>query len=101
MYGSSSTRTAYRIASCTTKGVPESVAFAVPCHSHGKKTKEIKRWPHVKRNWLKTIQWLIDNGYINHNFNDAETGFRWWISGKPFDKFYADEFMQSKIDFDI
>ena len=65
------------------------------------KRKDIERWPHVKRNWLKTIQWLIDNGYINHSFNDAETGFRWWISGKSFDKFYADEFMQSKIDFDI
>lgn len=44
---------------------------------------------------------LIDNGYINHNFIDAETGFSWWISGEPFDKFYADEFMQGKIDFDI
>ena len=65
------------------------------------KRKDIERWPHVKRNWLKTIQWLIDNGYINHNFNDAEIGFHWWISGKSFDKFYADEFMQSKIDFDI
>lgn len=65
------------------------------------KRKEIERWPHVKRNWLKTIQWLIDNGYLNHNFNDAETGFRWWIRGDSFDKFYADEFMQSKIDFDI
>ena len=72
-----------------------------PMSQPRQKTKEIKRWPHVKRNWLKTIQWLIDNGYINHNFNDAETGFRWWISGKSFDKFYADEFMQSKIDFDI
>ena len=64
-----------------------------------KKQKEVERWPHVKRNWLKTIQWLIDNGYIDHDFSDAETGFQWWISGKSFDKFYADEFMQSKIDF--
>ena len=70
-----------------------------PMSQPRQKTKEIKRWPHVKRNWLKTIQWLIDNGYINHNFSDAETGFRWWISGKSFEKFYADEFMQSKIDF--
>lgn len=63
------------------------------------KTKEIKRWPHVKRNWIKTIKWLIDNGYINYNFKDAETGFRWWISGKSFDKFYADEVLQQKINF--
>lgn len=63
------------------------------------KRKEMERWPHVKRNWLKTTQWLIDNKYINHNFTDAETGFRWWISGKSFDKFYADEFLQQKIEF--
>ena len=63
------------------------------------KAKEIIRWPHVKRNWLKTIQWLIDNGYINHNFTEAETGFRWWISSKSFSQFYADEFQQQKINF--
>lgn len=65
------------------------------------KRKEIERWPHVKRNWLKTIQWLIDNGYIDHNFSDPETGFRWWISGKSFDKFYADEVLQQKINFEM
>ena len=64
------------------------------------KRKEIERWPHVKRGWLKTIQWLIDNGYVNHNFTDAETGFRWWISGKSFAKFHADEFQQQKINFE-
>lgn len=65
-----------------------------------KKRKEIERWPYVKRNWLKTIQWFIDNGYIDHNFSDSETGLCWWISGKSFDKFYADEFQQQKINFD-
>ena len=63
------------------------------------KAKEIKRWPHVRRNWIKTIQWLIDNGYIDRNFNDAETCFRWWISGKSYKEFYADEFLQQKIEF--
>lgn len=71
-----------------------------PMSQPRQKRKEIERWPHVKRNWLKTIQWLIDNGYINHNFSDAETGFRWWISGKSFKQFYADEFLQQKIKFD-
>lgn len=71
-----------------------------PMSSPRQKRKEIGRWPHVRRNWKKTIQWLIDNGYINHNFNDADIGFRWWVSGKSFDKFYADEFMQRKIDFE-
>lgn len=64
------------------------------------KRKEIGRWPHVKCGWLKAIQWLIDNGYINYNSTDAETNFRWWISGKSFDKFYADEIQQQKINFE-
>ena len=64
------------------------------------KLRDIERFPHVKRKWLETIQHLIDNGYMNRNFSDAETGFRWWISGKSFDKFYADEVLQQKIDFE-
>lgn len=70
-----------------------------PMSNPRQKRKEVERWPHVKRNWMKTIQWIIDNGYIDHNFSDAETGFRWWISGKSFDKFNADEVLQQKIDF--
>lgn len=70
-----------------------------PMSQYRQKIKEIKRWSHVKRNWIKTIQWLIDNGYIDHNFTDAETGFRWWISGKNYKQFYADEYQQFKIDF--
>lgn len=70
-----------------------------PMSQQRQKMKEIERWPHVKRNRLKTIQWLIDNGYVNNNFNDAETGFKWWISGKSFKQFYADEFLQQKFDF--
>lgn len=46
------------------------------------------------------MEHLIDNGYMNRNFSDAETVFRWWISGKSFDKFYADEVLQQKIDFE-
>lgn len=64
------------------------------------KQKEIERWPHVKRGWLKTIQWLKENGYNSHPEESAETNFRWWISGKSFDKFHADEFLQQKINFD-
>lgn len=70
-----------------------------PMSQAQQKAKEIKRWPHVKRNWIKTIQWLIDNGYINHNFTEAETGFRWWISGKSYKEFYSDEFLQLELDF--
>lgn len=72
-----------------------------PMANYKSKIRDMKRYPHAKRNWIKTIQWLIDNGYINHNFQDAETGFNWWISCKSFDEFYTDEVLQKKIDFDV
>lgn len=70
-----------------------------PMSSKKQKLKDIKRYPHVKHKWIKTIQRLIDEGYINHNFSDAELGFRWWISEQPYDKFYANEILQQKIEF--
>lgn len=63
------------------------------------KIRDIKRFPHVKERWIKTIQKLIDDGFINNRFKEAEVGFKWWISGDSFDKFYADEVLQGKIDF--
>lgn len=70
-----------------------------PMSNYKAKLKDIERFPHAKRNWIKAIQRLIDEGYIKRNFNDPEFGFRWWISGKSFDEFYADEVLQQKIDF--
>ena len=70
-----------------------------PMSQPWQKAKEIKRWPHVKRNWINTIQWLKDNGYSKHVEESAETNFRWWISGKSYKRFYADEFLQQKIEF--
>lgn len=63
------------------------------------KIRDIKRFPHVKERWLKTIQKLIDDGFINNRFKEAEVGFKWWISGKSFEEFYADEVMQCKLNF--
>ena len=70
-----------------------------PMSNIRQKRKEIERWPHVKRNWLKTIQWLIDNGYSFYENPSAEFGFNWWISGKPFKEFYADNVLQQKFEF--
>lgn len=81
------------------EGYTRICCICCPMSSYRQKIREVKRWPHVKRNWLKTIQWMIDNGYSNYNFNDAETGFKWWISGKSFKQFYTEEFLQQKIDF--
>lgn len=70
-----------------------------PMSNRKQKLKDIKRFPHVKQKWVQTIQKLIDAGYSNHRFSDAEFGFNWWISGKSFDQFYADEVLQQKIQF--
>lgn len=70
-----------------------------PMSNKRQKLKDIKQYPHVKRRWIQTMQELIDEGYINHNFQDAEIGFNWWISDKNFKEFYADEILQQKIEF--
>lgn len=72
-----------------------------PMANYKQKIRDCKRFPHAKKRWINTIQKLIDAGYINHNFQDPEFGFKWWISGKSFDKFYAQEILQSKIDFKL
>ena len=71
-----------------------------PMSNYKSKLRDIERFPHAKHKWIKTIQRLIDQGYVKKSFNDSEFGFRWWISGKSFDEFYADEVLQKKIDFD-
>lgn len=71
-----------------------------PMSNLKQKISDIETFPHVKRKWIQTIQKLIDMGYINHNFIDPEVGFKWWISGKNFNQFYAEEFLQQKIDFE-
>ena len=70
-----------------------------PMSQKRQKLREIKQYPHVKRRWIQTLQKLIDEGYINHNFRDPEFGFNWWISGKSFKEYYADEVLQKKIEF--
>lgn len=72
-----------------------------PMSNYKQKIKDCQRYPHVRQKWIQTIQKLIDAGYINHNFQNAEFGFNWWISDKRFEKFYADEVLQQKIEFDV
>ena len=67
--------------------------------NYRQKIRDVQRFPHVKRKWIQTIQKLIDAGYTNRNFTDAEFGFNWWISNKSFDQYYAEEVLQGKIDF--
>lgn len=70
-----------------------------PMSTERQKIKELIRYPHVYRNWLKTIKCLMEQGYVNYNFKSPEIGLKWWISGKSYEKFYADEIMQNKLNF--
>lgn len=68
-----------------------------PMSTERQKIKELSRWPHVYRNWLKTIKWLMDNGYVSYDFKSSEFGLKWWLSGKSFEKFFAEEVMQCRL----
>lgn len=70
-----------------------------PMSTERQKIKELVRYPHVYRNWLKTIKWLMERGYVNYHFESPEIGLKWWLSGKPYKEFYADEVMQCKLNF--
>lgn len=69
-----------------------------PMHGYKQKVIEQKRWPHSKRQWIETIQWLMNNKWKNLHFPTAELYFRWWISGKSLEQFKLDEIYQLKID---
>lgn len=70
-----------------------------PMASRKQKIKDCQRFPHVKHKWIQTIQNLKDDGYFNRKLTNAEFDFNWWISGKSFDQYYADEVLQQKIEF--
>lgn len=70
-----------------------------PMSNRKSKRRDIERFPHAKRRWIQTIEKLIKEGYINNNFDDAEFGFEWWISGKNYKEFYAEQVLQKKLKF--
>ena len=69
-----------------------------PMANYKQKVIDMERWPHVKRQWLETIQWFIDNKWRKVQLGSAEQAFRWWISGKSLKQFKLDEIYQLKID---
>ena len=88
-----------------------------PMSSSKEKQKDIKLFPHVKRNWLYTIKRMRETGacygllkcpekwipktpereYSNDEI--AENIFDYWISDKSHSVWYADKFLQQKLDF--
>ncbi len=83
------------------KGYTRIGCICCPMSCMKQKRKEIAAYPHVKRNWLRVIQWFIDNGYANYavqyNLSPSEV-FEWWISGLNFQTWYADNYKQLKLD---
>ena len=71
-----------------------------PMSSRNQKIKEMRDFPHVQRNWESTIQWLMQNKWTKkQQLKSKDLAFKWWISGKSFDEFYAEEVLQQKIEF--
>lgn len=79
-----------------------------PMSSYSNKIRELKEYPHVKRNWIRTIkqiraEGIHDNMLTNNYFGEGtedeicEQIFNWWISGKSYDEWYADTFLQLKL----
>lgn len=82
------------------KGYRRIGCILCPMSNRKMKIREMNDYPHVRRNWEKTIEWLIKNKWIKtQKLKNKKLAFEWWISGKSFDEFYADEVLQYKIDF--
>ena len=82
------------------KGYKRIGCILCPMSGHKQKVREIRDFPHVKTNWIKAIEWLRENKWADTLSKDSEMAFNWWISGKSFKQFYADEYLQQKIDFE-
>ena len=79
-----------------------------PMSSYNHKIRELNLYPHVKRNWIKAIKQIRAEGigdniltknYFGEGTEDeiCEQIFNWWISGKSYDEWYADTFLQLKL----
>lgn len=83
------------------KGYTRIGCICCPMSSRNQKIREIKDYPHVKRNWLKFFKYMRDNVIKKKDkFKSDEDMFDWWISGISYKKWYCDKYLQTKLDFE-
>lgn len=93
------------------KGYTRIGCICCPMSRYKQKLREIKEFPHVKRLWCKAIKQIRadnigDNMIINNYWGEGtedekcEQVFNWWITGKSYDEWYAETYLQGKLDFD-
>lgn len=79
-----------------------------PMETFNRKLIEMKRYPHVKRCWIKVIKQIRADGIGKNIFTDNYFGdgsedeiceqiFNWWISGKSYKEWYAETYLQLKL----
>lgn len=82
------------------KGYKRIGCIMCPMSNYKQNVREMKDFPHVGKNWRKTIEWLIENKWKDKPLlQDPDLVLKWWISKKSFKEFYADEVMQQKLEF--
>lgn len=82
------------------KGYKRIGCIMCPMSNYKQNVREMKYFPHVGKNWRKTIEWLIENKWKDKPLlQDPDMVLKWWISKKSFKEFYADEVMQQKLEF--
>lgn len=82
------------------KGYKRIGCIMCPMSNYKQNVREMKNFPHVGKNWRKTIEWLIENKWKDKPLlQDPDMALKWWISKKSFNEFYADEVMQQKLEF--
>lgn len=108
------------------KGHKRIGCICCPMNSSKKRIEELKLYPHVKRNWIKTIVDIRRRGgntkknislcrfqdierkvsacsssdrlTEEQEYKIAEYIFEWWVSGKSYTQWYAEKFQQTKLD---
>lgn len=82
------------------KGYKRIGCIMCPMSNYKQNVRGMKDFPHVCKNWRKTIEWLIENKWKDKPLlQDPDMVLKWWISKKSFKEFYADEVMQQKLEF--